>query len=201
MLPASALFPKTRRAVLGLLYAHPDEAFYLREIVERTGLAVGQVQRELARLASAGILTRFEQGRHVYFRAERTCPVFEELRGIVLKTLGAVPMLRAALSGIEGRVVVAFIYGSVARYDEARSSDLDLMVVSEASFGEVAGALREPERLLMREVNVVVYPPHELVSKIQEEHHFLMQVINGEKVFIVGGQRELDALLAQPVDP
>jgi hypothetical protein len=27
---ASALFGKTRRTVLGLLYAHPDEAFYHR---------------------------------------------------------------------------------------------------------------------------------------------------------------------------
>jgi predicted transcriptional regulator len=55
---SKTLFPKSRRAILGLLYSHPDEAYYLRQIVVLTGLAVGQVQRELNLLAGAGILTR-----------------------------------------------------------------------------------------------------------------------------------------------
>ena len=46
---ATALFPESRRAILGLLYSHPDEAFYLRQIVDLAGLAMGQAQRELQR--------------------------------------------------------------------------------------------------------------------------------------------------------
>jgi predicted nucleotidyltransferase len=199
--PFAVLFPKTRRAVLGLLYSHPDEAFYLREIVDRIGLAVGQVQRELALLVSAGVVTRFEQGRHAYFRADESCVVFDELRGIVTKALGAASVLSTALSVLSDRVVVAFIFGSVARGEEVRSSDLDLMVVGDASFAEIAEAVREPERVLGRQVNISVYPPRELATKINEGHHFLAQVIRGEKVYVMGGPDELDAVLAQPVDP
>jgi hypothetical protein len=80
---AAALFPKARRAVLGLLFGHPGEAFYLRQVVGRTGLGLGSVQRELARLSGAAVLRRFARGRHVYFQADESCPVFWELRALV----------------------------------------------------------------------------------------------------------------------
>lgn len=86
---ATLLFPKARRMLLGLLLSHPERAFYLREIVELTGLGIGNLQREFARLADAGIIRRFKQGRHVYFQANPTCPIYPELRGIVLKTMTA----------------------------------------------------------------------------------------------------------------
>src|SRR5947209_8107640 len=83
---ASTLFGKTRRAVLGLLFTRPDESFYLREIARRSGAGVGPVQRELAELAAAGIVERAVRGRQVYFRANAHCPVFSEIRSLIVKT-------------------------------------------------------------------------------------------------------------------
>jgi len=51
----TTLFGKTRRAVLTLLYSHPDESFYLRQIARTTGAGMGALQRELKQLAEAGI--------------------------------------------------------------------------------------------------------------------------------------------------
>ena len=90
----------------------------------RTGLAMGQIQRELALLSEAGVLSRIEQGRHVYFRANDRCPIFDELRGIALKTMSAVSIIASALGQLSGRVHVAFVYASVARGEETNSSDL-----------------------------------------------------------------------------
>ena len=73
---SAALFPKARREVLGLLFGHPDRAYYLREIAELTGLGVGHVQRELQRLWRGGIIRRSNRGRHVYYQAEQSCPVW-----------------------------------------------------------------------------------------------------------------------------
>ena len=101
---AVALFPQTRRALLGLLYGLPDRAFYLREIAQRVGSGMGQVQRELGRLTRAGILHRFEQGRHVFYQADRRCPAFDELRGLIAKTLAGPDHLRHALSELEDRI-------------------------------------------------------------------------------------------------
>ncbi len=193
--PAAALFPKTRRAVLGLLYSHPDEWYYLRRILDETGLAMGQVQRELGVLSKAGVILRQEKDRHVYFSANRGCPIYEELRGIVTKTMGAASVIREALEPLGPKVAVAFVYGSVARQAETSASDVDLMVIGEATFGEVAQVVREAEARLHREVNPTVYPAGELRAKARQGHHFIKQVLQQEKLFVIGGERELAALL------
>lgn len=93
---SAALFGKTRRAVLGLLLARPDETFYLRQIVRALQCGQGGVQRELHRLASAGIILRVARDRIAFYQANVACPVFGELRGLVLKTAGAGDGLPAA---------------------------------------------------------------------------------------------------------
>jgi predicted nucleotidyltransferase len=195
--PVMALFPRTRRAVLSLLYSHPDEAFYLRRIIDITGLAVGQVQRELRVLNDAGVISRFEKDRHVYFRADERCPIFDELRSIVRKTIGAAHTIRDGLEPLSSRIEVAFVYGSVARGSETSVSDLDLMVIGDATFAEVAEAVRDAEHRLRREINLTVYPPVEMHQKYISGHHFIQQVVDREKLFVIGDERELAALLAQ----
>ena len=78
----------------------------------------------MARLAGGGIIHRFQQGRHVYFKADESCPIYDELRGIVAKTSGLTDVLRESLSTMVERIRVAFVYGSIARGDEDDLSPL-----------------------------------------------------------------------------
>jgi len=158
---ASTLFGKARRAVMALTYGHPDESFHLRRIARFAGIGMGVVQRELQQLTQVGILRRTVSGRQVYYQANRDSPVFEELHGLVLKTAGVADVVRDALVAIGDRVAVAFIYGSVARAGETRGSDVDVMVVGNASFTECVDALGPAQERLGREVNPTVYPPAE----------------------------------------
>jgi uncharacterized protein len=196
----TALFSKSQAAVLGLLYAHPDEAFYLRRIVQLTGLGVGHVQREVDRLARAGVLERTAHDRHVYFQANRRCPIYEELRAIVLRTVGAAHVLRQALLSLQGKIRVAFIYGSVARGEENQASDLDLLVIGDVSFAEIVAAVKGSERQLLRPINPMVYPVVEFRDKLAAGHHFLTSVIRDEKVFLLGDEHELRRVSEERVD-
>ncbi len=157
---------------------------------------MGQVQRELGRLTRAGILRRFEQGRHVFYQADRHCSVFDELRGLVVKTVAGADLLRDALTELGDRIAVAFVFGSVARGEDRAESDLDLLVVGNVSLQEVVIAIDSVQRELGREVNPVVYPPEELRSKLASGHHFLATVFADEKIFVIGTQDELGELLA-----
>lgn len=84
--PAAVLFGATRRRVLGWLLGHPDEAYYLRELVRQTGAAVGAVQRELQQLTAAGLVHRDVRGKQVYFQANRDAAIFPELQRLFAKT-------------------------------------------------------------------------------------------------------------------
>lgn len=191
---SSALFNKTRMAVLSLLFSHPEESFYLRQIVRTEGLGLGSVQRELAGLSEAGIITRSMRGRQVYYQANPQCPIFAELRGLIIKTSGVHDVIKAALVPLASSIEVAFIYGSVAQAKEGRASDVDLMVVGRAQFGEVVSAIAPAQETLRREINPTVYPPEEFHEKLSGGHHFLKAVIKGSKLFVIGDNRDLTRL-------
>lgn len=191
---SSALFGKTRRAVLALLFSNPDEEFYLRQIVRRVRSGQGGVQRELQRLADARVIVRSVKGRTTFYQANRACPVFNELCGLVIKTAGVAEVLRAALLPLKDRIEVAFVYGSVAKAQMRVSSDIDLFVVGTVGFGEVVDQLSSAQTALAREVNPAVFDPGEFDRRIKQGEPFVRSVVGGPKFFVIGGQHELDQL-------
>ncbi len=190
-----ALMPKTRRAILALLFRHPGEAYYQGQIMRAVGGGRGAVQRELASLAEAGILRRDVRGDRAYYSANEDCPVFQELRGLVLKTVGLVDVLAAGLRELDG-VRVAFVYGSFARGDLDAQSDVDLMVIGDVDFAQVSLSLRESDGQLAREVNATVYPVAEFQEKVSARHHFLTRVLAEKKLFVIGDADVLAGLAA-----
>jgi uncharacterized protein len=193
---AAALFGKTRREVLALLFSHADESFYLRQVVRHVQAGIGAVQRELKRLADVGIIVRLVRGRQVYYQANRQCPIFAELQGLLVKTAGVADLLRTALAGLADRIQVAFLYGSMVKGSARSGSDVDVLVVGEVTFADLVSALGSAQERLSRDVNPSVYPPSEFCRKLAQHHHFLTSVLREPKVFLVGDEHEL-ARLAQ----
>jgi DNA-binding transcriptional ArsR family regulator/predicted nucleotidyltransferase len=191
---AAALFGKARIQVLALLYGRPANSFYLREIGRLTGSSVGTLQRELTRLTGAGLVRRELRGRQVYYQADRTSPVFNELRGLVLKTAGVADVIRGAFGGLGDCIEVAFIYGSFATGRPQGTSDVDLMVIGDATFPEVVSAVASAQEAVGREINPTVYPIQEFREKLRQDNHFLRSVLAGPKLFLMGSQRELARL-------
>jgi hypothetical protein len=188
---SSALFGKTRKAVLGLLYAHPDRSFYLRQIVRSTGTGQGAVQRELGRLVEAGIITRSGTGRQVHYQTNRQCPIFAELQGLMMKTAGLADVLRSALSPLAGKLDLAFIYGSHATGVATGSSDIDLLVVGDVDELELHRALGRAERQLQRSVNYTLLSQDEFSRRGKATTGFLARVLAGPKIPIAGSTHEV----------
>src|SRR5438045_7966880 len=66
---ADVLFGKARGAILGLLYGHPDQSFYYRQITRQLDrLSVGTLQRELDTLSQLGLIDRSTVGKQVFYR-------------------------------------------------------------------------------------------------------------------------------------
>ena len=193
---AETLFSRNRRAVLALLLGRPDQEFYLRQIVRASGGGMGAIQRELRQLVQAGILRRTVRHKQVYFQADSACPIFEELTNIVLKTAGMADVLRAALIELGDRIEIAFIFGSIARRQPKSGSDVDLLIVGEVSFAEVVAALAEAQAKIGREINPVVYPREEFLTKLQSGRHFLKNVLKKEKIFLMGNGSVLERKIA-----
>lgn len=196
---AEVLFSKNRRAVLSLLYGHPDQTFYLRQIVRASGGGHGAIQRELKTLSDVGVLRRTVRDKQVYFQADPDCPVFEELKSLVVKTAGVADVLKDALAALGERVQAAFIFGSVARGQQKEQSDVDLLVVGTTTFRDLVAALADAQSLLRREINPTLYTPEEFRTKLTTRNHFLRTVLASDKLFLIGDERELERLAKERV--
>ncbi len=198
---AVALFGRARRAILALLFGRAGEAFYLRQIADLTGLAVGSVQRELANLVRAGLVVRTAKGHQVYFRADERSPIYPELVGLVTKTAGVAGVIRDALAPFARKkmITIAFIYGSIAAGEQQPSSDVDLMILGDIELKTVVPILRRVEDQVGREVNPTIYRPEDFRQRLAAGEHFLSRIIARPRIMVVGGENELAGLAGQSV--
>jgi predicted nucleotidyltransferase len=195
-----ALFTKTQQRVLGLLFGNPERSYYTNEIVRFAEAGIGTVQRELQRLESAGLITSRKIGNQKHYQANRAAAIFEELHGIVIKTVGLADVLRKAIQPLQERVDLAFIFGSVAQGKERITSDVDVMVIGDASFEDVVQALYYTREALRREVNPVVMSMSEFSRKVLQGDRFVSRIVNEPKIFLKGGSDDLGKLVADRPD-
>jgi len=191
---ANSLFGKTRRAVLALLFSHVDERFYFRQIARILEIGLGALQRELANLSDAGIIRKEFVGRQVFYQANSECPIYMDLKNLVMKTIGVGDILKTALVPLEERINVAFLFGSIAKGTERSDSDIDIIVIGNVTFAEIISAFSPAQKTVRREINPLVYPPEEFRLKMAENHHFLKSVLKRSKYFLIGDERELERL-------
>jgi predicted nucleotidyltransferase len=183
----NALFTKTQQQVLRLLFGQPGRSFYANEIVRYAGLGIGTVQRELARLSEVGLLSVTRQGNQKHYQANVASPIFEELRGIVVKTFGVADVLKEALLPMADKIQLAFIYGSVAKGSDTAESDIDLMLIADRlSYTTLMTLLGEVEAQLGRAINPTLYSPAELKCKRKEDHAFVQRVLQQPKIILMG---------------
>jgi len=169
-----------------MLYGRPEQSFYLREIARAAGVGLGAVQRELARLTKAGILTRTVSGRQVYFRANQECPIFGELRDLMWKTAGLADVLREALSPMAPRIVAAFVYGALAEGEAATGGEAEVMVIGEVDPAEVAEGLARAEGRIGRPVKPIVMRPSDFRQRAKAGHPLITAIIAGPKIHLLG---------------
>lgn len=188
----NALFTKTQRQVLGLLFGNPDKSYYLNEIVRFAEVGIGTVQRELEKLLAVGLVYVKKIGNQKHYQANQDSPIFEELRGIVLKTFGVGDVLRQALTELTEQIQAAFVYGSISKGTDTAASDIDVMIIAEnVSYPQVFAALLEAETELGRTVSPMLYTPLEFQQKLVTDSSFLNRLMEQPKIFLIGTQDDL----------
>jgi len=191
-----ALFTSQARvAVLQLLLLNAPNRYYLREVASLTQQPVRAIQRELARLGGAGLLTMTAEGNRRYYQANRESPAFPELKGLMVKTAGLGDLLRRYLRKRKGSISVAFLFGSYARGSEDANSDIDLMVIGEITGRALSIALAPARETLRREINAVTLPASELRRRFADDNTFLKDVLGEPKIFLIGDEDEFGKLV------
>lgn len=190
---ADALFAGTQQRVLAYLFGQPDRSFYATELIGLTGGGSGAVQRELARLAGSGLVTVKRVGNQKHYQANPSAPIYSELCGIAMKTVGLAEPLRLALAPLAKRIVAAFVFGSVAKRGDTAASDIDVLVLTDnLDYADVFAALQAAEAQLARHVNPTLYSRTDWRRKCKEGHAFVTRIMSQPKIMLIGTEADLD---------
>lgn len=184
-----------RTRVLSALLLHPDTAWHVRELARRIDALPGSTNRELVKLADAGILLRQHVGNQVHYRANRDCPVFAELAGMLRKTSGLPTLLAQALQPFAWHIRCALVFGSVARGEENSYSDVDVLVLGEVGFADVMEALHPMQQKLQREINPVVYLAEDFHAKLASGNTWAREIVEKPKLFLIGNADDFAKLI------
>lgn len=197
---ADLLLGPLRQRVLSRLLLHPDTSLHVRELARQTGSQPGTLNRELAKLAQAGVLLRQQVGNQVHYQANRACPVFDELAGLLRKTAGLAAVLVDALAQLAaaGRAQVALVFGSVARGEESADSDVDVLILGDLSLADAVEALHPAQAVLHREINPVVYRPADFAATLAAGNTWAREVAARPKLFLIGGANDFAELAGHP---
>lgn len=189
---ATALFSRVQQRVLALLFGHPERSFYTAEIIRNVGSGTGAVDRELSRLRRSGLVYLERIGNQKHYRANPRSPVFEELRSLVAKTVGLTEPLKQSLEPYADKIMIAFVFGSVAKGTDTAQSDIDLMVIgSELSYAELYSALQVAETVLQRKISPLFLSPDDWRRKALQKGSFINAINSLPKIFIFGEEKDI----------
>jgi predicted nucleotidyltransferase len=189
---SDALFSSTQQRVLGLLFGNPERSFYTSEIVRRARSGTGAVDRELSRLLRSGLVSVSKVGNQKHYRADPDSPVYEELRGLVLKTFGLTEPLREALAPYAEKIDAAFVYGSVAKGIDTARSDIDVMVIGDdLSYTDLFATFQQAETVLGRRVNPTFLSCDDWRRKLAQKDSFIDKISTQPKIFLYGSEEQL----------
>jgi len=190
---ATALFSDSQSRVFQWLFGQPDREFHLSELRRLTGLGSASLQRELNRLAKAGLVRSQRVGNLRRFQANPQSPVYGELVGLTRKALGVEPLLREALQPLVPNLRAAWIYGSVAKQTDTAQSDIDVMLIGKnLPLAKVLELLVPLEAQLGRKINPTCYTPTEFKRRRAEPDSFVNRVLAQPILHLVGNAHELD---------
>ncbi|HYU34016.1 MAG TPA: nucleotidyltransferase domain-containing protein [Thermoanaerobaculia bacterium] len=189
---ADALFSPVQQRVLALLFGQPGRSFRSAEVIALAGSGTGAAHRQLVRLAESGLVTVTQVGNQKYYQANRESPVFTELHGLVVKTIGLVGPLEEALARFRDRIEAAFVYGSIAKGTDTAQSDIDLMVISDdLAYADLYSALQEAEATLRRPVHVSLATAAEWKRKLTSGNPFVTKIQAQPKILLIGSTNDL----------
>jgi predicted nucleotidyltransferase len=184
---ASGLFGSVQQQVLALLYGQPAREFRTSEVIHLAKSGTGAVHRVLLKLDRAGLLESWRLGNQKYYRANRQSPVFQELHGLIIKTVGLAEPIRDALKSVSRQVAGAAVYGSVAKGTDTSNSDVDLLVLSDdLSHPDLYEALRPVEVAIGRPINPTLMTPGEWETKVRTPGTFAARIAQHPMVLVMG---------------
>lgn len=184
------IISRVRVKLLELFLTNPGKIFHVRGMVRRTDEEINAVRRELAHLEKAGMVTKEPRANRLYYTFRRDYPLYFELLELVAKTTGlGLDLLRNKAK--LGKIKLAMLSGRFVRGEPSTSERVDLLVVGNVVLPELSQLVRNAEAKRDQEINYTVMTEEEFEFRKKRRDPFILGILSGSRVMIIGDEEEL----------
>ena len=191
MILEDIIISRVRVKILTLFLSHPGNIFHVRDIVRRLDEEINAVRRELAHMEKAGMVTKEQRANRLFYAFRKDYPLYFELLEVIGKSNGLggdILKLRAKL----GKLKFVMISGKYLRGLEKKApTEVDLLVVGNVVLPELSQIIKAEEARREREINYTVMTEDEFAFRKSRRDPFVLSVISGSRVMIIGDEEEL----------
>lgn len=119
------------KLVIEDVVSRSDTGFFIRELCRDVDEQINAVRRELMNLESLGILNSYEQNKKKYYMMNRTCPIYNELREIFLKSYNVLKPLKDFFKGRKILDLVTVSEAILDFHNESTNNIVDIFIIGE----------------------------------------------------------------------
>lgn len=178
---------KTRVKLISTFLDEPTEMFHVRELVRRVEEEINAVRRELMLLEKKGILKKEPRANRVYYYLDKSYPFYFDLVKIYskIKGLGA-DIIKNKVK--LGKIKYAMVSGKWARGIRENAEDVDLLIIGTVVLPELALLVRKEEGRRKQEINYTVMSEEEFLFRKKRRDPFILSVIQGSRIMLLGDE-------------
>ena len=180
---------KTRTSLLATLLMNESKRFYISELSRKLGIPNSMLIKEIANLKTLDIIKTERVGKLKFVQINPSLPYMNALKEIMIKTAGFKDLICEQLSNFSG-IKYCLIFGSFANNSNTSESDVDVLIVGDASTLELAKPISDIEDKTGREINYVVWSEDQFMKRVISKNVFLSDIISKRIIMVIGSEDE-----------
>ena len=183
------MISRVRVEMLELFFLNAEEMYYVRQITREIKEEINAVRRELARLLSCGLLKSEERGNRLYYFLNKKYLYYQEIQQMIVKGTGLGKKIRKKRRKL-GKLNFVMFSGRYIRGLNPTRDEVDLLVIGDIVLPELQALVKEAEKHLGRELNYAVFSLEEFVFRKTRRDPFVMDILFGSRVMVIGDEAE-----------
>jgi hypothetical protein len=144
----------------------------------------------LTHLEKVGLVKKEPRGNRIYYWLDKTYPFYPELVRMVAKSTGLGAEILKNRQKL-GRITNVLFSTKFVKWAERGTEEVDVLVVGEVVLPELAALIRAEEEKRGQEINYTVMTPEEFIFRKRRRDPFLLGILGGPRVMIIGEEEEL----------
>lgn len=165
-----SLFEYPGFRILAVFLKEPYREFYLREVASHAKVSVSTVKAYLDSLVRDEFLLRSKRANLALFKANIENAAFRHFKiAYFLRRVG--PLIEHLKQNYENSSII--LYGSCARGEDDKDSDIDLLIIGRAGIVE----LTDFERKFNRTITLAVFTYQDWEEKAKQDEAFYESII------------------------